>query len=60
MDMSEAQILPAEGSSINKTFFECDVSITTLFTIDLILNVFSHSANYYREFYTKAALLRMA
>ena len=50
--MSEAQILPAEGSSINKTFFECDVSITTLFTIDLILNVFSHSANYYREFYT--------
>ena len=52
MDLTEAQILAAEGYSINKTFFECDVSITTLFTIDLILNVFSHSANYYREFYT--------
>lgn len=55
MDMTEAQLLPEDGSKLANTFHICDVLITTLFSIDLALNAFSYSENYFRGFYAKTS-----
>eukprot|EP00277_Geminigera_cryophila_P032729 CAMPEP_0173126910 /NCGR_PEP_ID=MMETSP1102-20130122/57457_1 /TAXON_ID=49646 /ORGANISM="Geminigera sp., Strain Caron Lab Isolate" /LENGTH=740 /DNA_ID=CAMNT_0014036387 /DNA_START=163 /DNA_END=2382 /DNA_ORIENTATION=+ len=52
IDVSEAQLLPEDGTNLFLIFFYLDVSITALFTIELCLNVFSHSNDGFREFYT--------
>ena len=55
MDMSEAQLLPVEGSQEAFDFFVCDILITALFVLELLLNIFAHSANNFVEFYTRGS-----
>jgi hypothetical protein len=55
MDISEAQLLPVEGSNQENIYFICDVKITALFVLELLLNIFAHSANNFVEFYTRGA-----
>ncbi len=55
MDISEAQLVPVEGSNQENIYFICDVTITALFVLELLLNIFAHSANNFVEFYTRGA-----
>jgi len=55
MDMSQAQLLPAAGSPLALKYGYCDALLTVLFTTELLINLFSRSADYFREFVSKWA-----
>ena len=53
LDMVEAQILPARDSIEFHQMFVIDIVITTLFTIELCINIFAHSNHGFRPFYLR-------
>ena len=50
VDVCEAQLLPEENTTMANTFFMMDLSISVLFTLELMLNLFSHSEKRFKEF----------
>jgi hypothetical protein len=55
MDMSQAQLLPPNGSPLAEKYAYCDTVLTVLFAKELLINLFARSADYFREFVTKWA-----
>jgi len=43
---TEAQLLPEEGTVGEMIFFFLDVGITSLFTLELVMNIFSHRSHH--------------
>ena len=54
-DMIEAQLLPKVGTRQNDFFVGIDITITTLFLLELLLNAFVHSEDNFKPFYSSAA-----
>eukprot|EP00960_Hanusia_phi_P058911 764013-Hanusia_phi.AAC.1 len=52
VDVWEAQTLPADGTSEAEMFDRLDVVFTTIFTVELVINLFSRSANFFKAFFT--------
>ena len=50
IDMAEAQILPEEGTIVAQNFFLVDLIVSSIFTLELVLNIFSHSENWCHDF----------
>jgi voltage-gated sodium channel len=53
-DVAEAQLFPEEGSTLGRMFDLVNLAITFLFVAELALNLFSNSANHFREFWSQA------
>jgi len=49
-ELAETQILPDVGSAQADLFMEIDLATTFFFTLELLLNIFAHSQNFYHEF----------
>jgi len=54
-DIAEAQVMPEEGSQTEQSFILLDLLITIVFTIELLINIFAHSDDGFRPFYTRLA-----
>jgi voltage-gated sodium channel len=54
-DIAEAQVMPEEGSQTEQSFILFDLLITIVFTIELLINIFAHSDDGFRPFYTRLA-----
>eukprot|EP00960_Hanusia_phi_P000654 16901-Hanusia_phi.AAC.3 len=52
MDLAQAQILPEEGSSEAKMFYQIDVAFATIFTVELAVNLFTKSRKMFLDFYS--------
>ena len=50
IDIVEAQLRPEEGSEAVTIFFFIDITITALFTMELLLNLFGNSHDRFRPF----------
>jgi hypothetical protein len=55
LDICEAQLLPVQGSPTGFIFFILDAILTGLFTLELMLNIFAHSNNWFEPFYSKGS-----
>jgi hypothetical protein len=55
LDICEAQLLPVQGSRSGFTFFVLDAILTLLFTLELMLNIFAHSNDWFEPFYSKGS-----
>jgi len=49
VDVLEVQVLPKPGTTSFAAFFWLDAVITVFFTLDLLVNIFAHSADCFRE-----------
>ena len=49
------QVLPQKGSSEESIFFIFDATITAVFTLELLLNLFAHSNHGFKPFTSKPA-----
>ena len=54
-DIGDAQFLPSEGSTLSKFFQRVDIAITVLFLLELLLNLFAHSNDWFKPFYSSIA-----
>ena len=54
-DIGDAQFLPSDGSTLSKFFQRVDISITVLFLLELLLNLFAHSNDWFKPFYSSVA-----
>ena len=52
-DIAESQVLPEPDSSEAEIFFGIDAFITLAFTLELMVNLFAHSSNYFKPFLTQ-------
>jgi hypothetical protein len=50
-DLAEAQLLPKDGSDEGKIFFYFDCAVTGCFALELLINIFAHSDDWFRAFY---------
>jgi hypothetical protein len=55
LDICEAQLLPVQGSPTGFIFFILDAILTGLFTLELMLNIFAHSNNWFEPFYSRGS-----
>jgi voltage-gated sodium channel len=53
LDICESQVLPAKGTYEERVFMALDASLTAIFTAELLVNIFAHSNNGFRPFYTR-------
>ena len=53
IDVIEAQLMPAEGSSGEQIFFTIDVLLSSAFTIELIINLFANSSECFKAFFAE-------
>jgi len=51
--MAETQMLPEPGTKLEKVFLDMNLATTALFSMELLLNIFAHSANRFYEFVNK-------
>ena len=54
IDVWEAQVLPADGTSAAAMFDLLDIVFTSIFTFELAVNLFSRSAHFFKAFYQDA------
>ena len=54
-DVLAAQVLPHRESREAAAFFGLDCIVTSFFTMDLMVNMFANSSNWFRPFYTEPA-----
>ena len=52
VDILESQLMPAEGSDEVQTFLCIDFFITGVFVIELFINIFAHSNDGFKPFYS--------
>jgi voltage-gated sodium channel len=53
LDICKSQMLPTRGSYSESVFLALDATITAFFTVELLINIFAHSNNRFRPFYTR-------
>ena len=53
LDICESQILPDDGSYGQSVFMSLDATLTAVFTAELLINIFAHSNDGFRPFYTR-------
>ena len=51
--MISVQVLAQCGSQETVIFFRLDCIVTSFFTVDLMVNMFANSSNWFRPFYTE-------
>lgn len=51
VDIAEAEIVPAEGSEEEFAFLIVSIVFTSLFTIELVINLFARSKDFFRPFF---------
>jgi hypothetical protein len=56
-EMAETQLLPDPGTKLEKLFVDMNIATTVMFTVELLLNIFAHSANRFHEFVNKSTNL---
>ena len=47
--------MPAEGSSAEDVFINLDLIITLVFVVELLINIFAHSNDGFKPFYSRPA-----
>lgn len=52
-DVLESQLRPDQDSTPYKVFFWTEVVVSSLYTMELLCNMFVHSNDWFRPFYTK-------
>jgi hypothetical protein len=53
LDICESQILPGEGTYGESIFMALDATLTAVFAAELLINIFAHSNDGFRPFYTR-------
>ena len=53
VDVVEAQVLPERGTRDGRIFMYIDLVVTSAFVLELLVNLFAHSNNCFRPFYSK-------
>ena len=53
VDIGEAQLLPSEESMLSSAFLFAEIILTTLFTLELLVNMLSKSNDYFRPFWSQ-------
>ena len=55
LDLAEAQLLPEKGSDLADILFALDATTTSLFALELFINIFAHSKNRFEEFLARSS-----
>jgi voltage-gated sodium channel len=53
LDICESQMLPTEGTYAANVFLALDATMTAVFTAELLINIFAHSYDGFRPFYSR-------
>ena len=55
LDICESQVLPNKGTYIESVFMALEATLTAVFTVELMINIFAHSNDGFRPFYARGS-----